>query len=369
VVIMQLFSIPIDIGKYNLAVRYWVQKSVKGETALFFLTTVVTHVFSSILLFGTIPVMVSLLGDTLKRSVSSYERFISSAVSRGYALVVLWSPGSINVLLVVQATGVSWIEMLVPGLVLSLIGIATSVFLESKLVLSDDPVKVHGPEHPSSLTGSAARRKTYQIFFAILGLILITLVLEKLKFGLFSNRVLFAGAIVALIWTSFFVRQPGFKDTLKKYWKNELPKNIDMSPLFLSLGLFSTAIEKAGFIAMIQPDLQVIANSIGILSLAVLPALMIALAVCGIHPFISIVMIGTVLTSLHLPISPISLALCLSLGGALSYIFSPFAGIVLTLAKYINCRTTDITFRWNWIFSSVMFVEGVVFAYLWGKLW
>jgi hypothetical protein len=368
IVVMQLFSIPIEVGKYNMAVRYWLQKSVKSQSILFLFTTVVTHLFSSFLLFGTVPVMVSLLGDTLKRSVSHYERFLSAAVLRGYSLALLWAPGAIILLLVVQATRVAWIEVLIPGLLLSLIGMITSVILESRLRLSADLKVGREAVDASPLTEAAARRKAYQVIIVVLGLVLLTVILEKAHFGLYSSRVLFAGAIIVLIWTSAFVRRPEFYPTLKNYWQQELLKPIDLVPLFLSLGIFSMAIEKAGLIAVVQPGLQAIVNTMGEFSMAALPAFMILCALAGVHPYVSIIMIEKVLSALQLPIEPVSLALSLSVGSVICFILSPFAGMVLTLAKFIDSRTVDIAFRWNWAFSLIFFVEGVLFAYCWGRI-
>ena len=133
------------------------------------------------------------------------------------------------------------------------------------------------------------------------------------------------------------------------------------------MGLLATAVEKSGLLALIQPGLQDMANALGALAIIALPVLMILGAVLGIHPFISIVLFGHVFSTLALPIAPVSLALGLAIGGSISYIVSPFAGIVIPLAKFVKCRTVDIALRWNWIYSLVFFVEGIVFAYFWGQ--
>jgi hypothetical protein len=368
VAVLQLFAIPIEVGKYNTAVRYWLEKSVKRESTLFLFATVSTHLFSSILLFGTVPVMVSLLGDTLKHRASHYERFMSGAIIRGYALVVLWAPGAIILLLVVQAARVAWIDLLLPGLLLSLIGIITSVVLESRLSLLDSLKPETAVRTTPVISKTVARNKVYQMLIVVLSFVFLTAILEKMNFGLYAGRVLFAGFVIALVWTAAFVKRPDFRETLNNYWQRELLKTVDLVPLFFSLGIFSTAIEKAGLIALIQPGLQHSINTMGAFSMAALPVFMILCAMGGVHPYVSIVLIAKVLTSLQLPIAPVPLALCLSVGAVISFILSPFAGMVLTLAKFINCRTVDIAFRWNWIFSLIFFGEGIVFAYCWSRL-
>jgi hypothetical protein len=366
-IVMQLFSIPIEVGNYDIAVRNWFTKSFKKEPALFLFTTVVTHIFSSFLMFGTIPVMISLLGDTLKRCVANYERFASVAISRGYALVTLWSPGAINLLLVSQATNVKWIEILIPGLVLSLIGIITSYFVESKLNLAACVVRYSESADVVSQSQMTTQGKVYHIIVVVISLVALTAFFDRINLGSAPSRIMLAGIIVVLIWTTLFTNNYTFPVTLRKYWNNGILKAVDLAPLFISMGVFSTAVQKSGLIGLVQNDLQGFVNVLGGAALVVVPILLILFSLLGVHPFISIVMFGQLLTSLQLPISQISLALCLALGGSISYILSPFAGIVLTLAKFLNCRTVDIAVRWNWVFSLLFFIEGILFAYILGR--
>jgi hypothetical protein len=106
----------------------------------------------------------------------------------------------------------------------------------------------------------------------------------------------------------------------------------------------------------------------GVFSIVMLPLIIIVASLIGIHPFISIIMVGQVLTSLQLPVAPVTVALCLALGGSVSYAASPFAGVIFTLAKYADCSPRNIAFKWNWRFCSILFVEGILFAYLWGRI-
>lgn len=364
--IMQLFVIPIGAGHYDGIIGYWLRKSFRGEPGLFLFTTLITHVFSSFLLFGTVPVMVSLFEQSLKRCVTCYERFISTAVARGYALVVLWAPGAVNLYLVIQATGVGWSELFLPGLVLAIAGILTSYFMEKRTVLSP---ALQGSAIPGErLDDRDVHAKTVHVALVVTSLILFTFFFEKTGFSTPSNRIQLAGFIVVSAWLAGTCRQSNFPAAIREYWRTDMLKALDLAPLFLSMGLFSTALEKAGLFAYIQPYLQQAANAAGPLSLALVPVVVIGCALIGIHPFISIVMFGHMLGSINLPAAPVSVALCLSVGGGLAYIVSPFAGIVLTLAKFVNCRVTDIGFRWNGRFCLIFLGEGVLFAYIWGWL-
>lgn len=49
------------------------------------------------------------------------------------------------------------------------------------------------------------------------------------------------------------------------------------------------------------------------------------------------------------------MALCLAVGGSISYMVSPFAGVIMTIAKFVNAKAQDVAIRWNWILSIVYF--------------
>jgi hypothetical protein len=368
-VVMQLFSIPIKAGNYQSMMHYWLMKSFQGEAGLFLFATILTNVFASFLSFGTIPVMFSLFGDTLQNTVGNYKRFIATAIARGYALAVLWAPGAINLLLVAQATGVRWLNLFMPGFLLSLLGIATSYALERKVNFSSQVVWSGQPIDGRTLTSTDARAKAGHIGLVVIGLVFFTIILEQFNLAATTaSRIMWAGFVVVGIWSAFFVRQPDFFAAISVYWQHGLLKTVDLAPLFVSMGIFSTAVQKTGLLTLIQPELQWLANMAGSLALVCMPLVLIVCAIGGIHPFISIVMFGQVLMNLNLSVTTVSIALSLALGGSVAYILSPFAGIVLTLAKFLNCRPTDVALHWNWVYCSLFFFEGLVFIYFWGRL-
>lgn len=365
-VMMQTFSIPIKLGEYNRAIRYWLNRYFKSEGGLFLFTTLATHVFTSFLMFGAIPVMVSLMEQPLRNRVSDYERFMATAASRGYALASLWAPGAINLFLVMQATGVSWSSVFIPGVVLSAIGVLVSYFLETKCFSSFRPRQFKFQYQVSAVDEKQDYGKATHILWVVLGLVFFTFVFDKLHIGDSSNRIILAGFIVAFSWMTLFIGQPVLKTTIKDYWKTGVIKAGDLAPFFIAMGIFSTALEQSGVLGAVQIQLQGFANSLGTFSIIMIPLLVVGAAVIGIHPFITIVMFGKILTLLNLPVSATTTALCLALGGSISYMVSPFAGVIMTIAKFVGAKASDVAITWNWVYSLVYFVIGISFAYLWG---
>jgi len=366
--VMQLFSIPIRIGNYNAALETLYYKKFNNEFKLYLFVSLITHFFASFLLFGTIPVMFSLFGDLLKRYTSDYKRFTSTAISRGYSLVILWAPGGVNILLILQATGVSWADIFVPGLLLSLMGIGLSLLMERsrfssimcKPVCCED-----AKQRVNCLTLSGALKILFDVVAVIVGLVVLMYIFDRIGFATTTTRILFSGLIIIVLWLLNLRHKPGIRRGFIEYWNEGMLKTIDLSALFICLGLFSNSVLHSDFLFYVQPALLAATSFLGpSVLLLVTPLIIVLCAVVGIHPFVSLVILGQMIVTMDLGVPLIPLALALSLGGALSYVVSPFAGIVLTLSRFLDSRPTDIAWRWNWQFCIAYLILGISFIVL-----
>jgi len=361
IVVMQLFSIPIEVGHYSDTVEYWLKRLFKKESSLYLFAMLVTNLFASFLLFGTVPVMVSLFNKALKNSVSQYQRFFATAIMRGYTLALFWAPGAIIILLVMQVTHVSWSQLFVPGLLLSAIGLLTSYALEHFTRMNKPIISL--PD--SSSIAKNAPKQTAHIILVIISLIVGIGLLERFSIATGTGRILLAGLIVSTIWIMYYRNQPEIKTVLKNYGESGIMQATDFSVFFIAVGLFAGAVDHSGILSYIQPLLQESVNHLGILSILVIPLLFIFIALCGIHPLVLAVMFGKILLSVSLPLSSVSIALILLLSAAISFIISPFAGMSLMTAKFLHVTPLEVSLKWNVLFCTLFLVEGLVFAYVW----
>lgn len=58
----------------------------------------------------------------------------------------------------------------------------------------------------------------------------------------------------------------------------------------------------------------------------------------------------------------------LSVGGAAAYMISPFAGVIMPLARLPDVKPSDLAIRWNRRYSLSFMTLGLVLAFAWGKL-
>lgn len=363
IVVMQLFAIPIEVGHYSDTIEYWLKKLFKKESSLYLFAMLVTNLFSSFLLFGTVPVMVSLFNKALKNNVSDHQRFFATAIMRGYALVLFWAPGAVIMLLVMQVTHVSWSELFLPGLFLSIIGLLTSYLLEHFSRLNK-PILTE-PLPANSSIAQNAPKQTAHILLVVISLLLLISFFEAFSIGSATGRILLAGLLVSTIWIVSFFKNAELKSVLSLYWKGGITQATDFSVFFIAVGLFAGAVDHSGILSHIQPLLQGSVNHLGIFSILIIPLLFILIAVCGIHPLVLAVMFGKILLSVSLPLSSVSIALILILSAAISFIISPFAGMSLMTAKFLNVTPIEVSLKWNILFCTLFLIEGLVFAYLW----
>lgn len=363
IVVMQLFAIPIEVGHYSDTIEYWLKKLFKKESSLYLFAMLATNLFSSFLLFGTVPVMVALFDKALKNNVFEHQRFFATAIMRGYALVLFWAPGAVIMLLVMQVTNVTWSQLFLPGILLSILGLLTSYLLEHFTRLNR-PITTE-PLSISSNSAHNATKQTVHIVLVVISLLVLIGIFEAFAIGSATGRILLAGLLISTFWIASFVKHAELKTVLNFYWQGGITQATDFSVFFIAVGLFAGAVDHSGILTHLQPVLQESINHLGIFSLIIIPLSFILIAVCGIHPLVLAVMFGKILLALSLPLSFVSIALILILSAAISFIISPFAGMSLMTAKFLHIKPFDVSLRWNLTFCVLFLLEGLVFAYVW----
>lgn len=367
-VVMQLFVIPISAGKYDQILSYWLKKICGSSGELFIFTMLTTHILSSFLSMGTVPVVINLFKDVIKTQVQDYKRFISTAVSRSFTLGTLWAPGAATIFLVGQVTGVSWPKLFVPSLLIGIGGIFVSYLLErwNGHISSQEKGRLNLVN--ASDWEMEHRNRIWHILLAIASLILLTMLFIELGIAASSEGIILSGLLVASAWIFILGRDSGIEVFIKQYWQSDLLKAADMSPFFIAIGVFSGAFTHSGLENILEMSLQGYAENLGIAMLLLIPLCMIILSLIGLHPLISIVILGQMLMALHLSLPPLVLALCLNVGSSIAYMISPFAGVIVAIAALINAKTVEVAIRWNWRFCGIYFIIAIVFAYYLGSV-
>ena len=363
-VVMQIFTIPIKLGEYERSLEYMMAKVFKKESSLYFFTMCIIHLFSSFLLFATIPVMLSLMGKPLQKITKDYKRFACTALSRSYSFVVLWAPGAVNILLLMEATGVTWMEIFPLGFFLAILGILLSVFMEKNHLAKESLPQI---SFSKEQTFSLAIKKIIKVLLIVTALIILIVFLDCLHFTNNTNCVMLAGLIVAVFWLLTFIKNPFLKQEIDEYFNVSLAKIIDLSVLFIAMGMFSKALAVSGILLNATDFIRNIATFIGAGILFIIPLTILFSSLIGVHPYISMGLLGKILVISNLPFSVATISSAILVGGVLSYMLSPFAAIVLTTAKFIEVSPYTVGIKYNGFFCFIYFIISITIVYIWDK--
>ncbi len=367
-VVMQIFTISIKLGDYAGSMEYLLLRSFNTERGVYFFSMCITHIFASILLFGTIPVMVTLLGGPLQKIVRNYQRFASTALTRSYSMVVLWAPGAVNILLVINTTGAKWSDIFLPGVLIGVMGILLAYFFELPHLSKQPLACIHEQVSDKSQTAAKAVKKIVYVVIIVVIFVFFAMFFEALGIGDTTSRITLVGLIVSLSWLACFAKHPDFKKGLRDYVDVSLVKTIDLAVLFIALGVFSKALDDSGMLAYFNPYISALANYSGSFMLAIIPGLVFACAIVGLHPFVVMVLLAKIMMGLELPFSVAILSVAIIFGSSIAYIASPFAGIVLATSKFVGVSAYQVGFRWNGLYGVLYFIMGSLLLILWDKL-
>jgi cytochrome c oxidase subunit IV len=280
----------------------------------------------------------------------------------------------VNLSLVVQASGLTWSKVFVPGFILACLGMGVSYLVEvfgtqgkEELSTERDGAETPVGPLPESEKGAGGGRIIHMLFVAG-SFVLATAVLEWLHVGAASGRTVLAGALIVICWILSQARRPGMKEALKTQWLQGTLKVADIAPFFVAMGVFSGALEVSGLLERAAPFLKSAAGSLGAASIVFIALGILAGSIVGLHPFITIVLFGKVLALMALPVPPITVALSLAVGGAAAYMVTPFAGVIMTISRLIDTKAVDVALRWNWRFSLLFLAAGLLYAFGWGAV-
>lgn len=122
---------------------------------------------------------------------------------------------------------------------------------------------------------------------------------------------------------------------------------VDWHHFFVAIGLFSNSFEHSPLSKMIGQSDSPFITQLSWGALILIPILVVAFSLIGIHPLLSVTLLGQIMMGLHLPFIILALALGLNIGSVLSYMMSPFAGIVVVIANILGVSSATVSLRWN----------------------
>ena len=345
-VVMQGLALAMRRGGYEQAAAECLCGRSGSLAGLFCLILLLSHLLAGVMSLGCVVVILAAISPAVRQRLPDSRRFLAASLSWGYCTLFLWAPGTVTVLMSMQVFDLDWQSYFPPAFALSLLGLALGAGI-AHFRFRGQSLASAGTETVSP----GAWRKLRRLAGVLAVIVAAVALLERLGFSTSIGRLLVTILTVTAVWLTAQGRVPEAPPLLRQWWQDYLPKNQDLAAFFLSMGVFSAAIQYSGFGDRLTKLCAWHSGLLGPLVLPLLPLAIVAFSLVGLHPFVSVLMVGPILAGLPLPVTPLQLGLAMSLGCCLSYMLSPFAGLILTLSHELQEPPLRMCLRANLPFA------------------
>jgi hypothetical protein len=214
------------------------------------------------------------------------------------------------------------------------------------------------------MTERQAYGKALHILIVVVAMLSSNMLLERICFATSVERVLLTGVIIAGIWIFMYRKHAGLRQELWKYKESGVLIAGDMAGLFIAVGLFAESFAVSHWMEHIARGLTWFFDFLGVFAPCLIPMIIVLFSMIGMHPFISIILVGGMAASISGMVTPAVLGVALINGCVLSFLLSPFMGITLILSSLIQCSPMDISFKSNRQFFIAYYMLSFVYLLL-----
>ncbi|RSL32170.1 hypothetical protein D7Z54_17240 [Salibacterium salarium] len=364
--IMMFFVLPfinsvIIVGRYDQKVNKLLQTNISHLGQLYQRASMVSFLLGTFLNISTLPLVVSVLKRNLKEHATQLSaRFITSAMLRGYALCLVWSPMEVLVAISVDITGVGYLELLPLLLFFSFTFLMITLWTGRRY-----------QTYP--LTNSAGDVKMVEVYKKIASLFFFLILFISLIIGLnglldvsFLETVALVIIPYSFLWALVIKRIRSFLVYGLRTWKARTSSLQNYIVLFLSVGFFISILEESVWIEYLQYPFLFLEN-IPVLLFFSIQVLFLGLAMVGFHPIVTITLAGEMVQPLLGSITPMGTAIVLITSGLSTVMAGPFnisvslTGMLLHQNPY---RVSLVNLGFAFLFSSGGTVLALILQYM-----
>jgi hypothetical protein len=367
--LIPLLALPIKLGHYADGIQNAIRHKVRTSGQLYIMTSGISYFLSCFMNLATLPMTYY----SIKPSVSLFplknkERFMSRAVTHGFAMPLLWAPVTPIVGIVIEMTGVSWGAMLPYLIPLSILGLCIDWLMG--VVISARRPNRYNTSLAENETAAAVETHQSKGNYGKLLHILAAIVLFNITISFIEKQFQLSFLVLvtllvipfSFLWCLFLGETKGFFLGLKDHFQTHLLKMKDQFFIFLSAGFFISAVNYSETDQLFNVWITSIKDFIGIeLFIIMLPLVPLALAFTGLHPAVGLALMAEALDPAALNVAPEILTVSM-LGGAVSaLLMGPYNATIGLMANIIKDNPFKVS-NWNAPFTFTYI--GVVMLFL-----
>ncbi|MHB8076344.1 C4-dicarboxylate ABC transporter, partial [Desulfosporosinus fructosivorans] len=352
-----LLGIPLQYGGYFESLQGVFRRYVHTDSRFYLLVSLISAFIGVLVNMAVVPLVHQL---SLASDKSSNKKLLSMAICRGFTTSMFWAPTTATIALVVQLTGAKW-PVFFPfgilfGLIAGLIGY-TMMILEARREDNSIAIVDATPDNFSVRKPIAEidLRKVLELsFFAITLITLI--VIASLVTGISTiNVVSIASLIFPIIWLALIGRLPILlREFQGDYFTQRLPRLKNEIILFVGAGLFATSISYSHLGGYVPQFLNLIVGSSALALTIVIIFGSLILSFLGVHPIVSVTILGGTVKAAAYGVTPTYMALILAISWAMGISVSPSAANVIAISGLTGQSPTQVGFRWNGLYVLIV---------------
>ncbi|KAA9026318.1 hypothetical protein [Niallia endozanthoxylica] len=365
--LVPILGIPIKLGEYSESIKTVIHKKVKTTGKLYMLTSGISYFFSIFMNLATLPMTYFSIRPALDSfPIKQENRFLSRAITRGFAMPLLWAPVTPIVGIVVGMTGVSWLSILPYVLPLSVMGLLLDWFLgrqKSTTKIEDQPA-VSASEFAAAKESSALD-SPYRVLQILLAIVLFIIVISTLETYFDYSFIILVSLLVipfSFIWALLLRKGNDFFVQLIEHFKSFTVSMKDQFFIFLSAGFLISTIQVSHSNEFINKQTIHLINVMGAeFFLILLPLIPLGLAFVGLHPAVSLSLMAGALNPTVLGISPYVLTVAMLTGAVTSFLVGPYNATIGLMSNIIKESSFKVS-NWNLAFTGLY--VGLAMVYL-----
>jgi hypothetical protein len=366
---VMLLGIALELGRFaDLFDRFYINTTRLYQSYIFSL--LISYVLSFLSLLGAVAPSYYLVNENLKKlGLERGNRFETTSIARGYAMAIIVSPAAATVGIALKYSGLSWLKMVEPIFLLSITGLLAAFFVEpswrSKKAVQPLLNPGHKVETSWQDTNGVFLKRLLSFFLLFAGVIgTISFLGNVLHFS--SLNSISAGCLlVTFAWGALSGNLRPVLSRALSFFENDIMNLSDQIVLFIAAGFFTFSMEHSGRLEWLGYFVEEASGRIGTVALlSLVPLLIMLLAMIGLHPFASGIIIAKALSLSPLYFNPLGLAAALMSGMSMSFVVSPFSGLILILASFTGKSPYRVGIRWNISFVITFLLLTSVFIAL-----
>ncbi|WP_307195026.1 hypothetical protein [Neobacillus niacini] len=345
-VIMPIFSLPIEMGPYPQAVEtlLMAKKRRMGSHFFYNLTTLISYLLAAFISMAAIVMTKSTLSKAIRSFKKEYQIQINiKALIRGFCLVIIWTPVAAMSLSALESVKGSWITYFVPALFLSLLLLVIDIiigFWEIPLTYANNK-KVIKTENPIQ-----TKKYLYANLFELIFIFIIFIISSNFFAHLVNVSLIHAlcvmSIIITIVWAIRIREIKSIAYKIKYTFLIDISNKDDQFSLFLSLGLFLYSFEHSIFLELFNNIISIIFPYLGVGLIFIIGFIPILLCQIGVFPILSVILLAGTIDPESIKLKAEWFALLITAGGGTAFMFSQLSATNQFIAQLLEVSSLKV---------------------------